>query len=97
MPFFKGGLVLTIAYYTGLFLVALPRADGALHEPLAAAAFFVVLLHALFLLQEGCFIMSMSLDLVMVGLCMGHLLSRERTLDGLRRCAPSPAYARARA
>ena len=30
------------------------------------------------LLQESWFIMSVSFDLVMVGLCMGHLLSRER-------------------
>jgi hypothetical protein len=45
---------------------------------MAAATFFVVLLHAVFLLQEGWFIMSASFDLVMVGLCMGHLLSCER-------------------
>jgi hypothetical protein len=95
MPFLKGGLVLTIAYFTGLFLV-LFRGRRAQHEPLAAAAFWVVLLHALFLVQESWFILSMSLDLVMVGFCMGHLLSRERTLDGVRRL-PAPAYARARA
>ena len=39
-----------------------------------------MLLHAVFLLQEGWFVMSMSFDLAMVGLCMGHLLSRERGL-----------------
>ena len=77
MPFFKGGLALSLAYYGGLVL-ALFRGARYLFEPFAAAAFFVVLLHALFLLQEGFFIMSLSFDLVMVGLCMGHLLSRLR-------------------
>jgi len=84
MPFFKGGLALALVYYSGLVL-ALARGRLFLAEPLAAAAFFVVLLHALFLLQEGWFIMSAAFDLVMVGLCMGHLLSRER---GVR---PQPA------
>ena len=60
--------------------LALFRGARFLFEPFAAAAFFVVLLHALFLLQEGFFIMSLSFDLVMVGLCMGHLLSRLREL-----------------
>jgi hypothetical protein len=78
MPFFKGGLALTLTYYAGLVL-ALVRGRRALHEPFAAAAFFVLLLHALFLLQEGWFYLSASFDLVMVGLCMGHLLSRHRT------------------
>jgi hypothetical protein len=77
MPFFKGGLALALTYYAGLAL-ALRRGRRALAEPLAAAAFFVVLLHAVFLLQEGWFVMSMSFDLAMVGLCMGHLLSRDR-------------------
>ena len=77
MPFFKGGLALSLAYYGGL-LLALRRGARFIAEPFAAAAFFVVLLHALFLLQEGFFIMSVSFDLVMVGLCMGHLLSRQR-------------------
>jgi hypothetical protein len=77
MPFFKGGLALALVYYAGLVL-ALARGRRFLDEPLAAAAFFVVLLHAVFLLQEGWFIMSAAFDLVMVGLCMGHLLSRER-------------------
>lgn len=76
MPFFKGGLVLTATYYAGLAL-ALVRGRKAVAEPFGAAAFFVVLLHAVFLLQEGWFVMSMSFDLAMVGLCMGHLLSRE--------------------
>jgi hypothetical protein len=77
MPFFKGGLALALTYYAGLAL-ALLRGRRALAEPLTAAAFFVVLLHAVFLLQEGWFVMSMSFDLAMVGLCMGHLLSRAR-------------------
>jgi hypothetical protein len=77
MPFFKGGLVLALTYYSGLAL-ALARGRRALGEPFAAAAFFVVLLHAVFLLQEGWFVMSMSFDLAMVGLCMGHLSSRDR-------------------
>jgi hypothetical protein len=77
MPVLKGGLVLASAYYAGL-LGALLRGVRALPSPFAAAAFFVVLLHALFLLQEGWFIMSASFDLVMVGLAMGHLLSRDR-------------------
>lgn len=81
MPLFKGGLVLASVYYAGL-LLALVRGRRARREPLAAAAFFVVLLHALFLLQEGWFIMSASLDLVMVGLSMGHLLSRHRDQAG---------------
>jgi hypothetical protein len=33
-----------------------------------------------FLLQEGWFVMSMSFDLAMVGLCMGHLSSRDRAV-----------------
>jgi hypothetical protein len=78
MPFFKGGLLFAGAYYAGLWL-ALARGARALKEPFAAAAFFVVLLHALFLLQEGFFTMSMSFDLVMVGLAMGHLLSENRS------------------
>ena len=77
MPFFKGGLVFALAYYSGVAL-ALLRGARALRAPFAAAAFFVVLLHALFLLQEGFFIMSASFDLVVVGLSMGHLLSRDR-------------------
>jgi len=77
MPLFKGGLVLFLTYYAGLLLVLL-RGRQFLREPFAAAAFFVVLLHALFLLQEGWFIMSLSFDLVLVGMCMGYLLSRER-------------------
>lgn len=77
MPFFKGGLALAITYYTGL-LMALLRGRRQLADPFAAAAFFVVALHALFLVQEGWFVMSMSFDLTMVGLCMGYLLSRER-------------------
>ena len=81
MPFFKGGLALSLAYYGGL-LLALRRGARFIAEPFAAAAFFVVLLHALFLLQEGFFIMSVSFDLVMVGLCMGHLLSRQRAARG---------------
>lgn len=87
MPFFKGGLALSLAYYAGLAL-ALFRGARFLFEPFAAAAFFVVLLHALFLLQEGFFIMSLSFDLMMVGLCMGHLLSR------LRELPQAPARAR---
>src|SRR4029079_19197382 len=51
MPFFKGGLLFAGAYYAGLWL-ALARGARALKEPFAAAVFFVVLLHALFLLQE---------------------------------------------
>lgn len=77
MPFFKGGLVLAVAYYSGL-LLALLRGCRQLRDPFAAAAFFVVAIHALFLLQEGWFVMSMSYDLTMVGLCMGYLLSQER-------------------
>ena len=74
MPFFKGGLALSLAYYAGVVL-ALWRGRRALRQPLGAAAFFIVLVHALFLLQEGWFIMSVSFDLVMVGLCLGYLLS----------------------
>jgi hypothetical protein len=49
----------------------------ALHDPSGAAAFFVVLIHVAFLLQEGWFVMSVSFDLVVVGLSMGYLLSLE--------------------
>lgn len=80
MPFFKGGLALALTYYAGLAL-ALARGRRRLAEPFAAAAFFVVLLHAVFLLQEGWFVMSMSFDLAMVGLCMGHLLAVPRGGD----------------
>ena len=73
MPFFKGGLALSLVYYAGL-LLALSRVRLALATPLGAAAFFIVLLHSLFLLQEGWFIMSASFDLTMVGLCLGWLL-----------------------
>jgi hypothetical protein len=82
MPFFKGGLVLAVTYYSGL-LLTLVRGRRQLGDPFAAAAFFVVLLHALFLLQEGWFVMSMSFDLAMVGLCMGYLLSTERDTRGV--------------
>jgi hypothetical protein len=76
MPFFKGGLTFALLYYAGL-VGALVRGARALRSPFAAAAFLVVLLHALFLLQEGWFMMSLTFDLVVVGLCMGHLLSRD--------------------
>jgi hypothetical protein len=82
MPFFKGGLALAITYYAGIAL-AVARGIRARKEPFAAAALVVVLLSTLFLLQEGWFIMSVSFDLVMVGLCLGHLLSRKRNVtDG---------------
>lgn len=89
MPLFKGGLALTLVYYSGLGL-ALVRGRHYLREPVAAAAFFVVLLHALYLVNEGWFVMSVSFDLFMVGLCMGYLLSRERDLDEV----PPPSRAR---
>ncbi len=76
MPFFKGGLALALLYYAGV-AYALWRGRLSLGEPLGAAAFFVVLIHAVFLLQEGWFTMSVAFDLFAVGLCMGHLLSRE--------------------
>jgi hypothetical protein len=85
MPFFKGGLLLAVTYYSGV-LIALARGLRARRDALTAAAFFVVLLHTLFLLQEGSFIMSASFDLVMVGLCLGRLLSR-REIDA----RPAPA------
>jgi hypothetical protein len=87
MPFFKGGLLFALAYYAGPAL-ALVRGARALRAPFVAAAFFVVLLHALFLLQEGWFIMSASFDLVMVGLSMGHLLSRDTGADRSLRFRP---------
>jgi hypothetical protein len=77
MPFFKGGLLLSVAYYSGLALT-LARGRRFVGEPFAAAAFFVVLVHAVFLLQESWFSLSSSFDHVMVGLCMGYLLSYER-------------------
>jgi hypothetical protein len=83
LPFFKGGLVFAIAYYLG-YALALWRGRRTLSEPLATAAFFVISLHALFLIQESWFNMSNSFDLVMVGLCMGHLLSRERDVASAR-------------
>jgi hypothetical protein len=78
MPFFKGGLALTFVYYAGLVL-AISRGRRLLNDPFAAAAFFVLAMHAVFLLQEGFFYLSASYDLVVVGLCMGYLLSWERT------------------
>ncbi len=77
MPLFKGGLALVTVYYMALVL-ALSRGLHALSDPFSAAAFFVLLLHAVFLLQEGWFIMSVAFDLVMVGICMGHLLAVRR-------------------
>jgi hypothetical protein len=77
MPFFKGGLALALAYYAGL-AYTLWRGRRALREPLGAAAFFVVLIHAIFLLQEGWFTMSVSFEMFVVGLCIGYLLSRDR-------------------
>ncbi len=79
MPFFKGGLLLATVYYSGL-LYALARGIRSRREPLAAAALFVVSIHAVFLLQESWFVMSEAFQLAMVGLCMGHLLSRDRGL-----------------
>jgi len=73
MPFFKGGLALAGVCFLGL-LLALGRGARSLSRPFSAAAFFVLVLHALFLLQEGFFIMSVAYELVLVGLCMGHLL-----------------------
>ena len=35
-------------------------------------------MHAVFLVQEGWFVMSMSFDVTMVSLCLGYLLSRDR-------------------
>jgi hypothetical protein len=84
MPLFKGGLPLVVVYYSGLAL-ALLRGFCARRDPVAGAMFFVLLVHALFLVQESWFLMSVSFDLVLVGLCMGYLLSRE-TLP--RRAAP---------
>jgi len=77
MPLFKGGLALFVVYFAGL-AGALVRGRRFLAEPVAAAAFFVLVIHALSLTLEGWFIMSSSFDMLMVGLCMGHLLSRER-------------------
>jgi hypothetical protein len=74
MPFFKGGFALAIAYYAGVVL-ALGRGFRRRFEPRAAAAFFIVLLHVVFLAQEGWFMMSISFDLALVGLCLGHLLA----------------------
>ena len=65
MPFFKGGLALALAFYAGL-TYALVRGRRFLGEPLAAAAFFVILVRTIFLVLEGWFIMSVSFDLVMV-------------------------------
>jgi hypothetical protein len=80
MPLLNGGFALAFLYYAGL-AYALWRGRRALREPLGAAAFFVVLIHALFLGHEPWFAMSVSFDLFAVGLCMGHLLSRERDGD----------------
>jgi hypothetical protein len=89
MPLLKGGLVFMVAYYTGL-LAALVRGARSLSEPFAAACFFVLVLHALFLMQEGFFMMSVSFDLTMVGLCMGHLLSWRRDAPAPRPAGPRP-------
>jgi hypothetical protein len=70
MFFFKGGFALVFLYYAGL-AGALWRGWLSLRQPLAAAAFFVVLIHAVFFFQEGWFTMSVSFDFVAVGLCMG--------------------------
>jgi hypothetical protein len=93
MPFFKGGLALSLVYYSGLVL-ALARGRRFLREPLSAAAFFIVLFHALSLLQESWFIMSVSFDLVMVGLCIGHLLSGQRGAQPPGGPQPSPRLSR---
>lgn len=85
MPFFKGGLLLAVTYYAGL-LLALMRGFRGRSQPLTAATFFVVLLHTAFLLQEGSFIMSASFDLIMIGLCLGHLLARRD--DAVRPSVP---------
>jgi hypothetical protein len=77
MPFFKGGLVLSIAFYSGL-VAALARGRRLLREPFAAAAFFVLLIQAVFLMQESNFVMSMSYDVTLMALCTGYLLSLER-------------------
>jgi hypothetical protein len=96
LPFFKGGLLFAFLYYLG-YALALLRGRRALSEPLTAAAWFVVGLHALFLIQESWFIMSNSFDLVVVGLCLGHLLSRERDLPGASPPRLHPWVVRSRA
>jgi hypothetical protein len=80
MPFFKGGLALSVAFYSGL-VGALVRGRRALREPFAAAAFFVLLLQLVFLIQESNFVMSMSYDVTLMALCTGYLLSRDRDPD----------------
>jgi hypothetical protein len=89
MPLFKGGLALFASYFAAL-ASALVRGRRFLAQPLAAAAFFVLVIHALYLTLEGWFIMSSSFDLLMVGLCMGYLLSRERDTE---ESGPRPAQA----
>jgi hypothetical protein len=76
MPLFKGGVPLTVVYYSGL-LLALLRGIRARRNPVAGAMLIVLLTHSLFLLQESWFVMSISFDMVMVGLIMGHFLSRD--------------------
>jgi hypothetical protein len=76
MPFFKGGLVLTCVYYAGVFM-ALRRGWRARRDPIAGALFLLLFVHTVFLIQESWFVMSVSFDMVMVGLSMGYLLSLE--------------------
>jgi hypothetical protein len=78
MPFFKGGVALALLYYGGV-VAALYKGLRKLDRPVGAAAFFVVLIHVVFLMQEGWFIMSLAYDLTLVGLCLGYLLSAERS------------------
>jgi hypothetical protein len=78
MPFFKGGVLLALLYYGGV-AAGILRGLRNLDRPVGAAAFFVVLIHVVFLMQEGWFIMSLAYDLTVVGLCLGYLLSKERS------------------
>jgi hypothetical protein len=85
IPFFKGGLLFAFLYYS-IYFPALLRGWRLRADPFAAAAFFVLVFHVLFLFQESWFHMSTSLDLVLVGLCLGYVLSRDTA-----RHAPAPA------
>lgn len=82
MPFLKGGLLLTFAYYFGGIAVLLSW-KRCFRDPLSTAAYFVVAINLVFIFQEGWFIMPGSFDLVIVGASLGRCLAKPR-LEGSR-------------
>jgi hypothetical protein len=90
IPFFKGGLLFACLYYS-IYVAGLLRGWRLRSDPFSAAAFFVLVFHTVFLFQEGWFSMSNTFELVMIGLCLGYLMSRDRAPQAI--APPARAWA----